>query len=301
MSGLAIAPLLAKLSANKDNSKRNLFIGKVSDSDFDSLFPDRFGVFPKKNDQSYIGKLLYFLGNKGLIDKNYSPKFMLGSTRLAALKNYGKDAITLDKLETDDVIHLASGRRTEFGDLDVDVIIKADKNKIAEAINQLDPSTFSAKVSSDINIAIRVGDKVIQCDLVDISKSPEATQFLKKSGFLDLSSNVKGVFSIYLLRSVTTNMDINPSDALEAILQFANKNPTSSFSISLQKKLQNGYIPNKIRFSLGGEGLRLVLDISKDDKREKLDVDINPRADFKNLDALAQQILQDSTATSSDI
>ena len=194
MSGLAIAPLLAKLSANKDNSKRNLFVGKISDADFDSLFPDKFGVFPKKNDQSYIGKLLYFLGNKGLIDKNYSPKFMLGSTRLAALKNYGKDAITLDKLETDDVIHLASGRRTEFGDLDVDVIIKADKNKIAEAINQLDPSTFSAKVSSDINIAIRVGDKIIQCDLVDISKSPEATQFLKKSGFLDLSSNVKGVF-----------------------------------------------------------------------------------------------------------
>ena len=305
MSGNAIIPLMAQLGQHPENKIRKLFIGKISDADFDSLFPDRFGVFPKANDQSFIGRLLFELGSKGLIDTSYSPKFILGSTRLAALKNYGKDAIWTDKLETDDIIQMASGKKTEFGDFDIDIILKGSKQDIVDVINRIDPSKFIARVTNEVNVAIRMGDKVIQCDLVDISKATEATKFLQKSGFVDLAANVKGVFSIYLLRAVAANMDVSAADALEAVLDFANKDPSSSFSKTLQKKIQHGYKPKRVRFSLGAFGLKLVVDLSKDidgsEKVEKLDTDINPRVDYKNLDALAKQILQDTSATASDI
>ncbi len=303
--GNAIVPLLSVLQNHQDNKVRKLYIGKITDEDLDALFPEKYGVFPRQRDSSYIGRLLSFLNSKKLIDSSYSPRFLLGSTRLAALKNYGKDAIWTDKLETDDIIQMASGKKTEFGDFDLDVVLKADKKNVVDAINNLDSSTYIARQSSsDINIAIRIGDKVIQVDLIDVSKQPESANFLKKSSFVDLSSDIKGVFSIYLLRAVAAHMEIKPADALDAVLKFANTNHSSPFAISLNKKLKNNFKPVKVRFSLGAEGLKLSVDLVKKDNKEineKVVFDIEPRSDYKNLDILAQQILQDPTATGSDI
>ena len=299
--GNAALSMIPKLQSQPNNKSRKLFLGKISDSELDSILPEKYGVFPKKTDQTYVGRMLNLLGSGGLIDTSYSPKFLLGSSRLAAIKTYGRDAIWTDKYETDDIIQMVSGNKTEFGDIDVDIIFKADKKEIANLINSIDPSVYSAKVSSEINVAIRMGDKVIQVDLVDIRESPDAAAFLQKSSFLDLSSNIKGVFSIYLLRAVAAHMDIDPKDALDSILEFANKNPTSEFSKTLQKKIQAGWNPAKVRFSLGAGGLVLTLDLSREGSSQKIDFDINPRVSYSDLDLLAKQVLQDESATTADI
>lgn len=62
------------------------------------------------------------------------------------LKIIGKEVISRDKLETDDIIQLVSGKKTEFGDLDIDLVFKADKKDIAKAIEQIDPSSFATRV-----------------------------------------------------------------------------------------------------------------------------------------------------------
>lgn len=307
MGGHAINTLLPALAAQQDNTARKLFVGKIADSDLDLLMPKKYGVFPKNSDQTYIGKLLSILGKNGLIDSSYAPTFLFGSTRLAALKQYGRDVIWTEPLETDDVIQIASGKKTEFGDLDLDVTLLSDKKNIVSFINKIDPSTFAARLVSDIHVAIRLGDKVVQIDLVDVPKEKQGQTFQKKnwSSFLDLASGIKGAIGTRLLRAVTANMDISPNDALEAIFDFANKNPNESFSITLQRKIQNGYKPVRARFSLGGEGIKLVVDLRKikDEKEitDKVDFDINPRAGYNDLNKLAQTILQDNSAKASDI
>jgi hypothetical protein len=307
MGGHAVQALLPTLAGQEDNSARKLYVGKINDSDLEMLMPKRYGVFPLNGDQSYIGHLLSFLGKKGLIDKNYAPTFMFGSTRLAALKQYGRDAIWTDPLETDDIIQIANAKKVEFGDLDLDVTLLSDKKNIVAAINQIDPSTFAARLVGDIHVAIRLGDKVVQVDLVDVPKEKQGQNFHKKnwSSFVDLAAGVKGAMGTRLLRAVTANMDISPHEALDALFEFANKNPEASFSIALQRKIQNGYKPVRARFSLGGEGVKLAVDLKKikDDKEllDKVDFDINPRAGYNDLDNLAKTVLQQQEAKSTDI
>lgn len=307
MGGNAVSALLSTLEAHQHNKGRKLYVGKINDSDLDMLLPERYGVFPSQNDHSYIGRLLAELAKYNLIQKNYAPTFMYGSTRLAALKRYGKDAIWTDSLETDDIIQMASAKKAEFGDLDVDVALTGDKKSIVSAINNIDPSIFAARMIGDIHVAIRLDDKVVQIDLIDVPEDQRDARFTKKnwSSFVDLASGIKGAIGTRLLRATASNMNISPHEALDALFEFANQNPDAPFSISLQKKLQNGYKPTRVRFSLGGEGLKLAVDLKKiKDQKElhdRIDFDINPRADFRNLDILAKQLLQHPAATSSDI
>lgn len=298
---MAISSLLQNLQNNQESSNNRLSLDSIFDEDLEVILPEKYGIFPDTNDTSYLGKILSYLGRIGFIDKNYSPKFLLGSSRLAALKFYGKDAIWKDSLETDDVIDIASNKKTVFGDLDIDVVFLTNKQNIVDAINKLDPETFFAKGHTEIHIAIRLGSRVIQIDLVDMSKNSNALPFLQKSSFLDLTNNIKGVFSIALLRAVINNMDISKENTISSILSFANSNKQSDFSQSLFKKMNNGFIPSKVRFSLGNDGLRLILVLKKENKKEKLNIDLDPRVDYKNLDILAQTILQNKNATASDI
>lgn len=298
---MAISSLLQNLQNNQESSNNRLSLDSIFDEDLEVLLPEKYGIFPDTNDTSYLGKILSYLGRIDFIDKNYSPKFLLGSSRLAALKFYGKDAIWKDSLETDDVIDIASNKKVVFGDLDIDVAFKTNKQNIVNAINKLDPITFFAKVHTEIHIAIRIGSKVIQVDLVDISKNSDALPFLQKSSFLDLSNNIKGVFSIALLRAVINNMDISKENTISSILSFANSNKQSDFSQNLFNKMNNGFIPSKIKFSLGNDGLRLVLVLKKENREEKINLDLDPRVDYKNLNILAQTILQNKNATASDI
>src|SRR5689334_18116158 len=104
--GNAVAALLPMLQQQPNNAARQLFVGKISDSDLDLLLPQKYGVFPSTSDHSLIGIILSTLGKAGLIDSGYAPTFLFGSTRLAALKQYGRDAVWKDPLETDDVIQI---------------------------------------------------------------------------------------------------------------------------------------------------------------------------------------------------
>lgn len=264
--------------------------------------PEKFGIFPDKNDQTYIGKILYFLGKLDLIDTAYVPKFLLGSTRLAIIKKFGKEAITNNFLETNDIIDFLSKKKREYGDLDIDLCFKADKKEIVRIIESIDPSVYAAKAGSEIYVAIKLNDKVVQVDLVDVSKNYDAIVFLQKSSFLDLSLNIKGVFSIILLRAVISNMDFDYEDILKSILNNTNNIDSNSL---LKQQINKGFIPSKIRFSLKNSGLKLVLELSKitldKTKIEKIDIDLNTVVDYKNINFLAKQILQDKTASASDI
>lgn len=304
----AIALIDKKLSHHPDNENRDLFYGRITDEELDSIFPKSFGVFPSSNDDSYIGKLLYALGEKGLVDTSYTPSFSLGSTRLAALKKYGRDSIGIDRYETDDVIATASNKKISYGDLDIDLVFVADKKEIAQAIEQIDPSVYATAVSKEVHVAIRAGEKVIQVDLVDVSEGGDAMKFLQKSSFVDLAEGIKGAFSILLLRAAAAVMHIGPEDTVEHILDFAESNPNSDFSKDLKYKVEKGYTPVGTRFSLGDKGLKLVVDLEKENARDpnkkvksKIDFDPEVRKTYNDLDSLAKAILQNSAADSSTI
>ena len=208
-----------KLGDHPSNHGRDMAYSKISDTDLSTVLPEQFGTFPDAEDQSYIGKLLHHLGKKGLIDDSSSPTYQVGSTRLAALKRYGSDVITTDSFETDDVINMASEKKTDYGDLDIDVIFKAPAKEIAAEIEAFDPSVYATKLGKDeIHIAVRVGDRVFQIDFLDVSNNRATKQFLQKSSFVDLASQVKGAFSIILLRAVASAMQLKEGDAFEAIL-----------------------------------------------------------------------------------
>lgn len=306
--GAATALINKKLSLHPDNDGRDLQYGRISDQELDSVFPRQFGVFPSANDDTYIGRILYVLGEKGLIDTSYTPSYSMGSTRLAALKHYGQGSIGLDKYETDDVIAMASGKKVDYGDMDVDVAFTADKKEIAQAIEAINPSVYAAGVSKEVNVAVRVGQKVIQIDLVDVSNGKDAQSFLWKSSFVDLADGIKGAFSIILLRAVAAVMEIGPEDTLDSIKQYAEDNQDSQFAKDFNKKLGLNYQPIGTRFSLGDRGLKLVVDMEKPSKKDaskmtqaKIDFDPTVRQSFENLDDLAKVILQHSDADASTI
>jgi len=306
--GAATALIDKKLSQHPDNAGRDLQYGRITDEELDSIFPKQFGVFPGANDDTYIGRMLYVLGEKGLIDTSYTPSYSLGSTRLAALKHYGRGSIGLDKYETDDVIATASGKKTDYGDMDIDLAFVADKREIAQAIEEINPAVFAASLSKEVNLAVRIGEKVIQIDLVDVSGGKDAQSFLWKSSFVDLADGIKGAFSILLLRSVAAVMEIGPEDTLDSIVQYAEENPESAFAKDFNKKLKLNYHPVHTRFSLGDKGLKLVVDMEKPSKKDpnkltqaKIDFDPTVRQSFENLDDLAKIVLQHSAADASTI
>ena len=298
-----------KLGDHPSNHGRDMAYSKISDTDLSTVLPEQFGTFPDAEDQSYIGKLLHHLGKKGLIDDSSSPTYQVGSTRLAALKRYGSDVITTDSFETDDVINMASEKKTDYGDLDIDVIFKAPAKEIAAEIEAFDPSVYATKLGKDeIHIAVRVGDRVFQIDFLDVSNNRATKQFLQKSSFVDLASQVKGAFSIILLRAVASAMQLKEGDAFEAILTSAENNPDSEFSKMLQKQVKLGWKPVGARFSLGEKGLKLVLDLRKPKRndptkmsRKSLNVESESRIGFENLDALAKAILDSGEASGSVI
>jgi len=306
----AVALTNKKLAPHPNNAERDLQYGKISDAELDSIFPREYGTMTDASDDTYVGRIFHALGSQGLIDTSHSPSYSMGSTRLAALKKYGRGSIGLDKYETDDVIATVSGKKTEYGDLDIDLLFTGDKKSIANAIEAIDPSVYAAAAGGPkaVAVAIRIGNKVIQVDLVDISEGQAAQDFLWKSSFVDLAAGVKGAFSIILLRAVASVMEIGPSDTLESLIQYAQDNPESRFAKDFNKKLKLNYQPVGSRFSLGSKGLKLIVDLEKPSKKDpnkktqsKIDFEDAVRQGYEDLDELAQIILQNRNADSSTI
>jgi|15BtaG_2_1085339.scaffolds.fasta_scaffold00179_11 nicotinamide mononucleotide adenylyltransferase len=298
-----------KLLAHPDNAERDLAYSKISDEDLTMLLPEVYGTFPDSDDQTYLGKILYLLGQQNLIDTSSPPRFQIGSTRLAALKRYGSDVISTDEFETADIINLASQKKTDYSDLDVDVVFKAPAKEVANAIEQVDPSVYATKLGkSEIHVAVRVGNRVFQIDLLDVANDRSTKQFLQKSSFVDLASEIKGAFSIILLRATASAMELQQGDAFEAVLGAAEDNPDTEFAKILQKQIKLGWKPIGARFSLGEKGLKFVLDLRKPKRndpskmsRKSINIESESRVGFGNLDALAKVILNHSGANGSTI
>tara|TARA_R100001440_G_scaffold75639_1_gene103387 strand:+ start:1042 stop:4494 length:3453 start_codon:yes stop_codon:yes gene_type:complete len=298
-----------KLKNHPDNAARDMAYSKISDGDLSMILPEKFGYFPDAEDQSYIGRILYHLGSKGMVDTSSPPSFQVGSTRLAALKRYGSDVVATDQFETDDVISMASQKKTDYGDLDIDVVFTATSKEIASEIEAYDPSVYATKLGkNEVHIAVRMGNRVFQIDLLDVSNDRATKQFFQKSSFVDLASQVKGAFSIILLRAVAAAMELKEGDAFEAVLASAEVNPDTEFSKILQKQEKLGWKPVGARFSLGERGLKLVLDLRKPKRndptkmsRKSINVESESRIGFDNLDALAQTILNHPEASGSTI
>ena len=298
-----------KLKDHPDNAARDMAYSKISDGDLSMILPEKFGTFPDADDQSYIGKILHHLGAKGMVDTSAPPSFQVGSTRLAALKRYGSDVVATDSFETDDVINMASQKKTDYGDLDIDVVFTAPPKEIASEIESFDPSVYATKLGkNEVHIAVRMGNRVFQIDFLDVSNDRATKQFFQKSSFIDLASQVKGAFSIILLRAVAAAMELKEGDAFEAVLASAENNPDTEFSKILQKQEKLGWKPVGARFSLGERGLKLVLDLRKPKRndptkmsRKTINVESESRIGFDNLDALAQTILNHPEASGSTI
>tara|TARA_R110002020_G_scaffold240411_5_gene453355 strand:+ start:4875 stop:8333 length:3459 start_codon:yes stop_codon:yes gene_type:complete len=298
-----------KLKNHPDNAARDMAYSKISDGDLGMILPEKFGSFPDADDQSYIGKILHYLGAEGMIDPSSPPSYQVGSTRLAALKKYGSDVVATDQYETDDVISMASQKKVDYGDLDIDVVFTSPSKEIAAAIEAFDRSIYATKLGkNEIHVAVRMGNRVFQIDLLDVSNDRATKQFLQKSSFVDLASQVKGAFSIILLRAVASAMELKEGDAFEAVLASAENNPDSEFSKILSKQEKLGWKPVGARFSLGERGLKLVLDLRKPKRndpskmsRKTINIESESRIGFGNLDALAQTVLNHPEASGSTI
>ena len=298
-----------KLSGHPDNADRQMDYSKISDNDLSMLMPEKYGVFPDADDQTYLGKILYLLGQKDLVDTSVPPRFQVGSTRLAALKQYGSDVVVTDEFETADVINMASEKKTDYGDLDIDVVFKAPAKEIAAAIEKIDSSVYATKLGkNEVHIAVRAGNRVFQVDLLDVANNRATQEFFQKSSFIDLASQVKGAFSIILLRAVAAAMELQQNDAFEAVLDSAQDNPDTEFAKMLQKQEKLGWKPVGARFSLGERGLKLVLDLRKPKRndptkmsRKSINVESESRIGFENLDALARTVLNHPDASGSTI
>tara|TARA_R100001594_G_scaffold149102_1_gene205974 strand:+ start:3023 stop:6493 length:3471 start_codon:yes stop_codon:yes gene_type:complete len=298
-----------KLIDHPDNIDRRMTYSKITDADLSMILPEKYGTFPDVDDQTYLGKILYLLGQKDLLDTSVPPRFQVGSTRLAALKQYGADVVATDEFETADIINMASNKKTDYGDLDIDVVFKAPAKEIAAAIEEIDSSVYATKLGKDeIHIAVRAGNRVFQVDLLDVANNRATKEFFQKSSFIDLASHVKGAFSIILLRASAAAMELEQNDAFEAILDSAQDNPDTEFAKMLQKQEKLGWKPVGARFSLGERGLKLVLDLRKPKRndpdkmsRKSINVESEARIGFENLDNLARTILNHPEASGSTI
>ena len=298
-----------KLSGHPDNAARKMAYSKISDEDLSMILPEKYGIFPDADDQTYLGKILYLLGQEGLIDTSVAPRFQVGSTRLAALKRYGSDVVATDEYETADIINMASEKKTDYGDLDIDVVFKAPAKEIAAAIEKVDSSVYATKLGkNEVHIAVRAGGRVFQIDLLDVANNRATQEFFQKSSFIDLASQVKGAFSIILLRAIAAAMELEKNDAFEAILDSVEDNPDTEFAKVLQKQKKLGWNAVGARFSLGERGLKLVLDLRKPKRndpnkmsRKSINVESEARIGFENLDNLARTILNHPEASGSTI
>jgi len=272
----------------------------LTDEDMNKILPSSYGEFPGEGDSSLIGELLYTLGAQGLIDTTVAPRMKLGSTRLAAMKKY-KDPALLEPGETPETVTKAGKRKKSYGDIDIDVTFLASPKQVASAINQIDPTTFQTLVTAEIHIAVRLGNKVYQVDLVDLGKSSKGAEFLQSSSFIDLSQGVKGVFQTELIRAVVATM--KPELTIQHFQEWVGSNPNTDFSNQWNKLIQCAYTPASVRFSLTKIGLQILVDFKKPGRKEGsvtrkgVKCPVKPLASFEDKDELAQVILGDPGVT----
>ncbi len=296
--GNAVQTLIDK-KLSKHNSVQ-LTPSSIPSNSLSNFFPREYGKMPTTNDKSIIGQILNALLSKKLIDSKYPPSFTFGSTRLAAISHYGPQK-GLAEPDEESSIEAAKSAKSSYGDLDIDVRFTGDKNQIAAVIESIDPSRFACSVDSEIHVAVRYDDThIAQIDIVD-NANPERNKIWQRSSILDTAEGFKGVMLVTLLRSVTREMAVAEEEG-QAILSLVQSNPDAPFSQEINKRLANGWeiSSRAVGYSLKERGPALLIYLAKGKSSVGIDVGLDPRATYKNLDELAKVLLGDN-ATQSDM
>ena len=263
MAGESAKTLIDKvLSKHPSNSGIELKYRPIRSDEMAEILPNKYGNM----DDSIVGILLSNLTQNGLIDPDYFPRFLLGSSRLAALSLYGKEFIQTDDFETDDIIQSAHKKKKFFGDLDIDVKMIVPVKEVANFLNSEDQfqGSLATKLGrGEIHLAIKMdNNSVIQIDLVDVSDiDVEAQKFGQYSSFLDLSEGIKGAFVKILLRSIA---GVKQPESLSYFEDFAKANPNIDFSKGWDKAISLGYELVGARYIVNPEKLKLAMEFKKE-------------------------------------
>jgi hypothetical protein len=263
-------------------SKKPLTYTKISQKDLGTVF------------DTTVREILDALKANGIIDKKYEPKYTLGSTRLAA--DIAGKPVTRYAHEDDLTTAKAKMQKQEFGDLDVDIEMLPGKSTkdVFDVLSKLDPERIAVRnAGQEANVAARIGDKVIQIDVVDMGGDRNRWEFQQSSSYADTAQNVKGMVHKVLLASFIQTMPLSSEDKIK-MGELITKNP------EIQKWISKGYkLTNMGRFLLGPKGVRVVVDMEKDGVKaaKRIDLEDKERIPISNLDQLAKFILQKDSAT----
>ena len=294
MGGKAAEGLIkTKLSQHPANQGLELYYRPISNTELDQILPLEYGKHIP-GDNSVVGTILNQLIDANMIDPSYFPKFVLGSTRLAAVSKYGAENIEIDDFETDEIIQNALSKKTSFGDLDIDVKMTKSGREIADFLNQMNPEALAARLGAgEVHIAIKMDDNsVLQMDLLGISgDDPSREKFMQYSSFLDLSHDIKGVFATMLLRAVASAKQPQNLGYFE---EFLEANPDTDFAQKWSKITNSGYKPIMTRYIVSPDHLKLAVEFQKEGVKtiKKL---FYPefRKEYNDIESLAKFLLGD--------
>lgn len=241
-----------------------------------------------------VREILDALKINNIIAKDYQPKYTLGSTRLAA--DIAGKPVSRYSHEDDPVRAKASMAKQEFGDLDIDIELLPQKTMkdVASVISQIEPARMAVKDAGiEANIAVRVGDKVIQIDVVNVGDDRQSMEFRQSSSYTDMAQNIKGMIQSLFLSSIVKTLPFDQDDKIK-LADVIKNHP------DVQKWTSKGYrLVNMGRYLLGPKGLRVVIDMEKDGikGRKTIDLEDKDRVSTQDLNKLAKVVLQDNSAT----
>lgn len=197
------------------------------------------------------------------------PKYTLGSTRLAAYI-MGKE-VPMHAIEKPQVVQQAIQKKETYGDIDLDVELLPNKNikEVGEYFKKLDPKTYAYQMFRDkeINMGVRINDaEVIQVDIVDVAGDRPSAEYSQFSSMKDMSLGLKGVMREVIVRSAARTADLRNRAKLDEFI--ANSQDVKDKLIYLGTNKRTNKQDSKvdiegIRYSLGEEGLKVILRLRK--------------------------------------
>jgi len=277
--GKAAEKLLPQL---QKHSKVPLTYTKISQKDIGTVF------------DTTVDEILNTLKANKLIAHDYQPKYTLGSTRLAA--DIAGKPVSRYAHEDPNIVAAATIAKNEFGDLDIDIELINNKTMkdVVAVISKLDPTRMAVNDAGiEANVAARINDKIIQIDIVNMGNNRQHMEFQQSSSYVDTAQNIKGIIHKIFISCIVQTLPFTQDDKIKLADIIKNHS-------DIQKWTSKGYIlTNMGRFLLGPKGLRIVVDMEKDEVkgRKTIDLEDTNRVSSDDLDKLAQVIMQDKSVT----
>lgn len=281
--GNAAERLIPQLQQSHD---KPLSYTKISQKDLGTVF------------DTTVKEILDTLKSNKIIAPDYQPKYSLGSTRLAA--DIAGKPVSRYAHEDPSTVAQATMAKNEFGDLDIDIELLPNKTmKDAVAVlSKMDPTRVAVKDAGiEANVAARIGDKVIQIDVVNVSGDRQNMEFQQSSSYADTAQNIKGIIHKMFLACIVQTLPFGNDEKIQMAEIIKNH-------ADIQKWTSKGYkLVNMGRFLLGPKGLRVVVDMEKEGikGRKTIDLEDKQRVSSEDLDKLAKVILQDQSVGREDM